>query len=179
MKRTILTLVLGAALLLGAVACEEHTPNGPSDQPQEEPIPDPEPEPEPELPTVEADYLIAEDVIAHTIEGVNAGVRNDYISFLDNATGYTLFLDIYTTTELGYLPEGYYPLGDEMLGCCYREYTYFMEHNDADLVRFAEGGVEVKVSLSDKGKPTHTVWGKFTTDEGVSVGLVFRGTIHK
>lgn len=184
MRRLFSTLCLLA--LLGLVGCEEPTPaptnpndseqeQNPSDNPGENPDPEPEPEPEPE-PLPEATYELTENIHATIITLETNGLRNDYLSFYDNQTQYSLFIDFYNELGNDHLLSGVYPLGDGSAGTCAQEYTYFSLYTDSDLWRFVDGKATVVADTEhESGFTWYTISAYFTLPSGETVSLWYEG----
>ena len=159
------------------VACDERevTPDVP-DTPQEEPNQDPDPQPEPK-PYPQGTYHFSEGVQGsiYTMEG---SLRNDYLSFYDNATGHTLFIDFYCDPSNEYLATGDYLLGDGSAMTCHQEYSYVLFAGSDELFRFSEGGVSVFVNPEhESGYPWYQITGYFEMLSGESVSLNFEGQL--
>ena len=182
MRRLFSTLCLLA--LLGLVGCEEPTPaptnpndseqeQNPSDNPGENPEPEPEPEPEP-LP--EATYELTENIHAGIITLETNGLRNDYLSFYDNQTQYSLFIDFYNEPGNDHLLSGVYPIGDGSAGTCAQEYTYFSLYINSDLWRFDDGKATVTADTEhESGFTWYTISAYFTMPSGETVSLWYEG----
>lgn len=168
--------------LCGLVACEdkETEPVVPDNPEQENPIPDPEPEPEPEpepLPT-EADYEFRGNLHASIFLLETNGLRNDYLSIYEEASGRSLFIDFYSPLGGEYLASGEYPLGDGSSMTCAQEYTYLTLVNGGDLLRFSEGVARVEVDADhESGYPWYTIDAYFVMASGESVLLDYDGQI--
>lgn len=177
MKHILYFVMVAAALMF--VACNERevTPDTP-DTPQEEPQPEPEPDPQPEpKPYPEGTYHFSEGVQGsiYTMEG---GLRNDYLSFYDNATGHTLFIDFYCDPSNEYLATGDYLLGDGSAMTCHQEYSYVLFAGSEELFRFSEGGASVFVNPNhESGYPWYQITGYFEMLSGESVSLSFEGQL--
>ena len=165
------------AIALMFVACDERevTPDTP-DTPQEEPNQDPDSQPEPK-PYPQGTYHFSEGVQGsiYTMEG---GLRNDYLSFYDDATGHTLFIDFYCDPSNEYLATGDYLLGDGSAMTCHQEYSYVLFAGSDELFRFSEGGVSVFVNPEhESGYPWYQITGYFEMLSGESVSLNFEGQL--
>ena len=168
--------------LCGLVACEDKDPEPvvPDNPVPENPIPDPEPEPEPEpepLPT-EADYEFRGNLHASIFVLETNGLRNDYLSIYEEASGRSLFIDFYSPLGGEYLASGEYPLGDGSSMTCAQQYTYLTLVNDGDLLRFSEGVARVEVDADhESGYPWYTIDAYFVMESGESVLLDYDGQI--
>ena len=165
------------AIALMFVACDERevTPDTP-DTPQEEPNQDPDSQPEPK-PYPQGTYHFSEGVQGsiYTMEG---GLRNDYLSFYDDATGHTLFIDFYCDPSNEYLATGDYLLGDGSAMTCHQEYSNVLFAGSEELCRFSEGGVSVFVNPEhESGYPWYQITGYFEMLSGESVSLNFEGQL--
>lgn len=176
MKHILYFVMVAIALMF--VACDERevTPDVP-DTPQEEPNQDPDPQPEPK-PYPQGTYHFSEGVqgCIYTMEA--GGLRNDYLSFYDNATGHTLFIDFYCDPSNAYLATGDYVLGDGSAMTCHQEYSYVLFDGSEELFRFSEGGVSVFVNPEhESGYPWYQITGYFEMLSGESVSLSFEGQL--
>lgn len=164
--------------LSGLVACEDKDtePVEPDNPVPENPIPDPEPEPEP-LPT-EADYEFCGNLHASIFVLETNGLRNDYLSIYEEASGRSLFIDFYSPLGGEYLASGEYPLGDGSSMTGRQEYTYLTLVNGGDLLRFSEGVARVVVDADhESGYPWYTIDAYFVMENGESVLLDYDGQI--
>lgn len=162
--------------LCGLVACEDKNtePVVPDNPVPENPIPDPEPEP---LPT-EADYEFRGNLHASIFLLETNGLRNDYLSIYEEASGRSLFIDFYSPLGGEYLASGEYPLGDGSSMTCAQEYTYLTLVNGGDLLRFSEGVARVVVDADhESGYPWYTIDAYFVMESGESVLLDYDGQI--
>ena len=106
------------------------------------------------------------------------GYRNDYISFYETDSGYSIYFDIYTNQSNTTLPTGRYEISNDYNDCAYREWSYFTFYNDGELNRFKEGYVDVVVDTEhESGYPYHTINAQCVMDSGDIVTLEFVGTI--
>ena len=164
------------------MGCEEHPlpPTNPNDSEQEQnpsdnPGENPEPEPEPE-PLPEATYELTENIHATIITLETNGLRNDYLSFYDNQTQYSLYIDFYNELGNDHLLSGVYPIGDGSVGTCAQEYTYFCLYTDSDLWRFSEGQATVIADTEhESGFTWYTISAYFTLPSGETVSLWYEG----
>lgn len=171
-----------AAAALMFVACGEPsvTPDGP-EPPQEEPNPTPDPDPDPlpePKPYPQGDIHFSEGISASVYTLETNGLRNDYLSFYDNATGNTLFIDLYSDPSNANVAIGEYLLGDGSAMTCAQEYTYLKYSWSDDLYRFVEGSAYVVVDVEhESGYPWYHVTGYFSMADGTSVSLDYEGQI--
>ena len=106
------------------------------------------------------------------------GLRNDYLSIYEEASGRSLFIDFYSPLGGEYLASGEYPLGDGSSMTCAQEYTYLTLVNDGDLLRFSEGVARVTVDAEhESGYPWYTIDAYFVMESGESVLLDYDGQI--
>ncbi len=123
--------------------------------------------------TLDADYELYIEGEASCFAATADGVRNDYITFYDNISGGTLFIDFYAADATGYLPSGRYELGEAVAGSCSQQYTYFMRTPDVDFERFSEGYAEVV--RDDRNR--YVIHAEYTLLSGETVAMLFRGRI--
>lgn len=134
------------------------------------------PEPEP-LPT-EADYEFRGNLHANIMVLETNGLRNDYLSIYEEASGRSLFIDFYSPLGGEYLASGEYPLGDGSSMTCAQEYTYLTLFTNGDLLRFSEGVARVEVDTDhESGYPWYTIDAYFVMESGESVLLDYDGQI--
>ena len=154
--------------LCGLVACEDK---------ETEPVVPDNPVPENPIPT-EADYEFRGNLYASIIVLETNGLRNDYLSFYEEASGRSLFIDFYSPLGGEYLASGEYPLGDGSSMTCAQEYTYLTLVNGGDLLRFSEGVARVEVDADhESGYPWYTIDAYFVMESGESVLLDYDGQI--
>lgn len=154
--------------LCGLVACE--------DKDTEPVVPD-NPVPENPLPT-EADYEFRGNLHASIFVLETNGLRNDYLSIYEEASGRSLFIDFYSPLGGEYLASGEYPLGDGSSMTCRQEYTYLTLVNGGELLRFSEGVARVAVDADhESGYPWYTIDAYFVMESGESVLLDYDGQI--
>ena len=186
MRRTLYFVSLLVAVLF--VACGENdvTPDTPQD-PVERPTPDPDPEPTPDpgpepLPEPkeypEGTYHFSDGVSASVYTLETNGLRNDYLSFVDNATGHTLVIDLYSDLSNENVAIGEYMLGDGSAMTCAQEYSYLLFSGSDDLHRFVEGSAFVVVDVEhESGYPWYQITGYFVMSDGESVSLDYEGQV--
>ena len=182
MKRVLYFVAIVVAAMF--VACGENvvtpdTPEEPIEEPTPEPKPTPEPEPLPEpKPYPEGTYHFSDGVSATVYTLETNGLRNDYMSFLDNATGHTLFIDLYSDLSNENVAMGEYVLGDGSAMTCDQRYTYLMYSWSEELYRFEEGSAFVVVDVEhESGYPWYQITGYFLLPNGESVSLDFEGQV--
>ena len=129
-------------------------------------------------PMPEATYALNDHISVMTLVTYADGLRNDYITFYDGATGYAVYTDIYTADSNTMLPTGRYILSNDMVDTVYYEWSYFTPYTDSDLYRFTEGWLEVIADGEhSSGYPYHKIRGYFVMESGESVSVEFEGTI--
>ena len=176
MKHILYFAVVAIALMFVACGEREITPDVP-DTPQEEPNQDPDPQPEPK-PYPQGTYHFSDGVQGSIYTMEASGLRNDYLSFYDNATGHTLFIDFYCDPSNAYLATGDYVLGDGSAMTCHQEYSYVLFAGSEELFRFSEGGASVFVNPEhESGYPWYQITGYFEMLSGESVSLSFEGQL--
>lgn len=184
MKHILYFVTIVAAAMF--VACGENvvtpdTPEEPIEKPTPKPEPDPEPKPEP-LPEPkqypEGTYHFSDGVSATVYTLETNGLRNDYMSFLDNATGHTLYIDLYSELSNENVAMGEYMLGDGSAMTCDQSYTYLVYSWSDELYRFEEGSAFVVVDVEhESGYPWYQITGYFLLSNGESVSLDFEGQV--
>lgn len=184
MKHVLYFVTIVAAAMF--VACGENvvtpdTPEEPIEKPTPEPEPEPEPDPEP-LPEPkqypEGTYHFSDGVSATVYTLETNGLRNDYMSFLDNATGHTLYIDLYSDLSNENVAIGEYMLGDGSAMTCDQSYTYLVYTWSDELYRFEEGSAFVVVDVEhESGYPWYQITGYFLLSNGESVSLDFEGQV--
>ena len=129
-------------------------------------------------PMPEATYALNDRISVISLVTYADGLRNDYITFYDEATGYALYTDIYTADSNTMLPTGRYLLSNDMVDTVYYEWSYFTPYTNSDLYRFTEGWLEVIADGEhSSGYPYHKIRGYFVMDSEESVSVEFEGTI--
>lgn len=124
----------------------------------------------------EATYMLGDNITASTYVLETNGLRNDYVSFYDASTGYTLFIDFYSPIDGAYLPSGEYPLGDGSSMTSAQEYTYLTLYTDGDLLRFVDGKATVVAHYDAvTNVTTHSVTAYYTMESGETVSLQYGG----
>lgn len=178
------------AFTLVATACEEtKSPETPDNTEQPDTPDDPNYEDEGSkeednswidnpTPMPEATYALNDRISVMSLVTYADGLRNDYITFYDEATGYAVYTDIYTADSNTMLPTGRYPLSNDMVNTVYYEWSYFTPYTNSDLYRFTEGWLEVIADGEhSSGYPYHKIRGYFVMESEESVSIEFEGTI--
>lgn len=129
-------------------------------------------------PMPEATYALNDRISVMSLVTYADGLRNDYITFYDEATGYAVYTDIYTADSNTMLPTGRYLLSNDMVNTVYYEWSYFTPYTNSDLYRFTEGWLEVIADGEhSSGYPYHKIRGYFVMESQESVSVEFEGTI--
>ncbi len=129
-------------------------------------------------PMPEATYALGDRISVKSLVTYADGLRNDYITFLDEATGYAVYTDIYTADSNTMLPTGRYLVSNDMVNTVYYEWSYFSPYTNSDLYRFTEGWLEVIADGEhSSGYPYHKIRGYFVMESEESVSIEFEGTI--
>ena len=129
-------------------------------------------------PMPEATYALSDRISVMSLVTYADGLRNDYITFYDEATGYAVYTDIYTADSNTMLPTGKYLLSNDMVDTVYYEWSYFTPYTNSDLYRFTEGWLEVIADGEhSSGYPYHKIRGYFVMESEESVSVEFEGTI--
>lgn len=154
------------------------TPDNPIDNPEPTPDPDPDPTPEPAPEYPEGTYHFSEKLSASVYTMETNGLRNDYLSFYDDVSGNTLYIDCYCDLSNDHLASGLYPLGDGSAMTCCQDYTYLLFSGSEDLHRFVEGSAYVVTdSEHESGYAWYHVTAHFVLPDGQSVSLDYEGQI--
>ena len=129
-------------------------------------------------PMPEATYALNDRISVMSLVTYADGLRNDYITFFDETTGYAVYTDIYTADSNTMLPTGRYLLSNDMVNTVYYEWSYFTPYTNSDLYRFTEGWLEVIADGEhSSGYPYHKIRGYFLMESEESVSIEFEGTI--
>ena len=129
-------------------------------------------------PMPEATYALSDRISVKSLVTYADGLRNDYITFFDEATGYAVYTDIYTADSNTMLPTGRYLVSNDMVNTVYYEWSYFTPYTNSDLYRFTEGWLEVIADGEhSSGYPYHKIRGYFIMESEESVSVEFEGTI--
>lgn len=129
-------------------------------------------------PMPEATYALGDRISVISLATYADGLRNDYITFYDEVTGYAVYTDIYTADSNTMLPTGRYILSNEQMNTVYYEWSYFTPYTNSDLYRFTEGWLEVIADGEhSSGYPYHKIRGYFVMESEESVSIEWEGTI--
>jgi hypothetical protein len=129
-------------------------------------------------PMPEATYALNDRISVMSLVTYADGLRNDYITFFDETTGYAVYTDIYTADSNTMLPTGRYLLSNDMVNTVYYEWSYFTPYTNSDLYRFTEGWLEVIADGEhSSGYPYHKIRGYFVMESEESVSIEWEGTI--
>ena len=129
-------------------------------------------------PMPEATYALSDRISVMSLVTYADGLRNDYITFYDEATGYAVYTDIYTADSNTMLPTGRYLVSNDMVNTVYYEWSYFTPYTNSDLYRFTEGWLEIIADGEhSSGYPYHKIRGYFVMESEESVSVEFEGTI--
>ena len=129
-------------------------------------------------PMPEATFALNDGIAVSSIVTVADGMRNDYMTFYQESTGYAVYFDIYTADSNTMLPTGRYILSNEQMNTVYYEWSYFTPYTDSDLDRFTEGWLEVIADAEhSSGYPYHKIRGYFVMESEESVSVEWEGTI--
>ena len=105
------------------------------------------------------------------------GLSNDYISLFDNATGLTLFLDLYSPMVYDYVTPGIYTFGDGAAMTAHRDYCY-IHFPDDTLMRFTDGRVKVIVDPEhSSGYPYYHITARFVNDAEEVIAADYEGQL--
>ena len=130
-------------------------------------------------------FTTTKNIIVYNLnEGLNASSysyssTNYFLTFIDQKQGYTLYVDFYTTEELGYLPSGDYLLAGMNGGEISTAYTRFL-FTPTDTVgsTFSSGSVNVVASPNEETREVYyEIGGTFYFSDGNSVALSYEGLI--
>lgn len=130
-------------------------------------------------------FTTTKNIIVYNLtEGLNASSysyssKNFFLTFIDEKQGYTLYVDFYTTDELGYLPSGNYLLAGMNGGEISTAYTRFL-FTPTDTVgsTFSSGSVNVVASPNEETREVYyEIGGTFYFSDGNSVALSYEGLI--
>lgn len=129
-------------------------------------------------PMPEATYALGDRISVMSLVNYADGLRNDYITFYDEATGYAVYTDIYTTDSNTMLPTGRYLVSNDNVNTVYYEWSYFSPYTNSDLYRFTEGWLEVIADGEhSSGYPYHKIRGYFVMESEDTVSVEWEGTI--
>lgn len=161
--------IIAAVAAMTFVACEE--PNT-LPTPPEDDNPQYVPETYPE-----GTYHFAGELVVNRQVLETNGLRNDYISFYNEDSGNTLYIDFYSVSGGEELASGKYELGNGTSAMTFdQQYTYMTFSGSDDLHRFAEGSVCVAVDIEhESGYPWYHFTAYLVMSNGVSVSLDYEG----
>ncbi len=129
-------------------------------------------------PMPEATYVLNDRIAVSSMVTVADGMRNDYMTFYQESTGYAVYFDIYTADSNTMLPTGRYILSNEQMNTVYWEWSYFTPYTNSDLYRFTEGWLEVIADGEhSSGYPYHKIRGYFVMESEDSISVEWEGTI--
>ena len=129
-------------------------------------------------PMPEATFVLNDGIAVSSIVTIADGMRNDYMTFYQESTGYAVYFDIYTADSNTMLPTGRYILSNEQMNTVYYEWSYFTPYTDSNLCRFTEGWLEVIADAEhSSGYPYHKIRGYFVMESEESVSVEWEGTI--
>ena len=129
-------------------------------------------------PMPEATYVLNSRLNTESLVTYKDGKRNDYLSFYEATTDYTVYFDIYTDESNTTLPTGRYLLADNFDNAIYREWSYFSPYTDSELIRFTDGWLEVIADEEhSSGYLYYKIRGYFVMESGESISVEWEGTI--
>lgn len=129
-------------------------------------------------PMPEATFALNDRISVSSLVTIADGLRNDYMTFYQESTGYAVYFDIYTADSNTVLPTGRYILSNEQVNTVYYEWSYFTPYTNSDLYRFTEGWLEVIADTEhSSGYPYHKIRGYFVMESEDSVSVEWEGTI--
>ena len=131
-------------------------------------------------------FTTLKNIVVYTMSASTMGsayqytAENWYLTFVDEANGYTLNLDFYVDASNKYLPSGEYPLGGFNAGEISSVYTSFMfTPQDISVTQFSSGGVKVVATPDQETrKINYEISGELFFADGNSVVLDFNGLIY-
>lgn len=130
-------------------------------------------------------FTTTKNIIVYNLtEGLNASsysysAKNFFLTFIDEKQGYTLYIDFYTTEELGYLPSGEYKLAGMNGGEISSAYTRFL-FNPTDMTgsTFSSGSVNVVASPNEETREVYyKISGELYFADGNSVVLSYEDLV--
>ena len=125
----------------------------------------------------EANYLFTDGSTGKVMFLEYNGLSNDYISLYDNATGLTLFLDLYSPMVYDYVTPGIYTFGDGAAMTAHREYCY-IHFPDDTLMRFTDGRVKVIADPErSSGYPYYHITARFVNEAGEVIVADYEGQL--
>ena len=112
-----------------------------------------------------ADYLFKDGITGKVMFLESNGLSNDYISLNDNATGLTLFLDLYSPMVYDYVTPGIYTFGDGSAMTVNKEWCYVYFNDNEPLMRFVDGRVKVIADPEhSSGYPYYHITARFVNE---------------
>ena len=128
--------------------------------------------------TSDADYLFKDGITGTVYVQESNGLRNDYISLNDNATGLTLFLDLYSPMVYDYVTPGIYTFGDGSAMTVNKEWCYVYFNDNEPLMRFVDGRVKVIVDPEhSSGYPYYHITARFVNEAGEVIVADYEGQL--
>ncbi|MEE1149082.1 MAG: hypothetical protein UHN93_07480, partial [Alistipes sp.] len=125
-----------------------------------------------------ADYLFKDGITGTVFVQESNGLRNDYISLNDNATGLTLFLDLYSPMVYDYVTPGIYTFGDGSAMTVNKEWCYVYFNDNEPLMRFVDGRVKVIVDPEhSSGYPYYHITARFVNEAGEVIVADYEGQL--
>ena len=125
-----------------------------------------------------ADYLFKDGITGTVFVQESNGLRNDYISLNDNATGLTLFLDLYSPMVYDYVTPGIYTFGDGSAMTVNKEWCYVYFNDNEPLMRFVDGRVKVIVDPEhSSGYPYYHITARFVNEAGDVIVADYEGQL--
>ena len=127
--------------------------------------------------TSDANYLFKDGITGRVMFLESNGLSNDYISLNDNATGLTLFLDLYSPMVYDYVTPGIYTFGDGAAMTAHRKYCYIL-FPDETLMRFTDGRVKVIADPEhSSGYPYYHITARFVNEAGEVIVADYEGQL--
>jgi hypothetical protein len=125
-----------------------------------------------------ADYLFKDGITGKVMFLEYNGLRNDYISLFDNATGLTLFLDLYSPMVYDYVTPGIYTFGDGSAMTVNKEWCYVHFNDNEPLMRFVDGRVKVIADPEhSSGYPYYHITARFVNEAGEVIVADYEGQL--
>jgi hypothetical protein len=125
-----------------------------------------------------ADYLFKDNITGKVMFLESNGLSNDYISLYDNATGLTLFLDLYSPMVYDYVTPGIYTFGDGSAMTVNKEWCYVYFNDNEPLMRFVDGRVKVIVDPEhSSGYPYYHITARFVNEAGDVIVADYEGQL--
>ena len=178
-----ITQLLIALLAVAVVACEPvedkiTPPDNNTEEPNENEGNEDNSWIENPTPMPEATYVLNDSTSVSSLVTIDNGLRNDYMTFFQESSGYAVYFDIYTADSNTTLPTRRYILSNEQVNTVYYEWSYFTPYTNSDLYRFSEGWLEVIADTEhSSGYPYHKIRAYFVMESGESVSIDWEGTI--